>query len=611
MTASSTGAGRNRTITIGSRWLLGDDPVTVTGIASTTSIQVETESGGRRNVRASDLRSVIRADSSPRTIQIHDVDDAAWRTARRLQTELSHFDLEQEIPSSLIGRLATTWQVSRATVWRRVRKFRNGNDLTALLPKRSGMKAGTLLIAPEVDVLIAEVARRWWHQTENATLAEIAPSVEWECRARGLPAPSRRTISRRLRHLRTQPESFSKEAKAVLRDAHRLMRGSLIVKQPLSVVQIDHTLADVLLVDPINHAVVGRPTLTLALDIATRSVLGFCASFEAPSSLAVGLCLEHAVFPKDAWLASLGTSVEWPMYGVMHALHSDNGKEFHSRAFLRGCDLNRIEVIYRPPATPRFGGHIERLMGTLMRSVRLLPGNTYSDMLRRRPRKAESGATLTLADFKQYLTEQIARYHHTEHRILGMTPRLAWEKAWRRAEGVELPPLPVESNRTRFLLDFLPLQRRVVGREGIELFRLQYWHAQLANEVDPGRPRVVRFDPRNLTCVYLECAAGSYLTVPLRDRTLPDLSLWEWRDIRKQNRLLAEQPTAAAIARQLNPALQHAEEGTALRRNRRKARRAEWQAVQNIHALPLPDTRLDSTLSSSSLSDELAWEILE
>ena len=299
-------------------------------------------------------------------------------------------------------------------------------------------------------------------------------------------------------------------------------------------VQIDHTVADVFIVDPASRAPIGRPTLTLAIDVATRCVLGICLSLEAPSALLVALCLEHAVFPKEGWLRDQGLAIDWPMYGRMAAIHTDNGKEFHSCAFRRGCDLNRIEVIYRPPATPRFGGHIERLIGTLMRKVRLLPGNSYSDVLRRRPQKAEQRALLTLEELRWYLCEQIARYHHTTHRALGLSPRSAWERGWVRAKGIELPPVP--AIRAKFLLDFLPPVRRIVGREGIEIYGLRYSSPALAPEVQPGISRVVRFDPRDLSRVYLERADATYLTVPLRDPTGPVMSLWEWRARRKRQR---------------------------------------------------------------------------
>ena len=35
---------------------------------------------------------------------------------------------------------------------------------------------------------------------------------------------------------------------------------------------------------------------------------------------------------------------------------------------------------FRPPGSPHFGGHIERLIGTMMGAVHLLPGTTQSSV---------------------------------------------------------------------------------------------------------------------------------------------------------------------------------------------------------------------------------------
>jgi len=53
-------------------------------------------------------------------------------------------------------------------------------------------------------------------------------------------------------------------------------------------------------------------------------------------------------------------------------LHLDNAKEFRARALVRGCEQHGIQIVHRPKKTPRFGGHIERLIGTLMGEVHLL-----------------------------------------------------------------------------------------------------------------------------------------------------------------------------------------------------------------------------------------------
>jgi putative transposase len=328
--------------------------------------------------------------------------------------------------------------------------------------------------------------------------------------------------------------------------------------------------------------------------------MGFCASFEAPSSLLVALCLETAVFPKEELVA--GSAVEWPMHGLMKSVHTDNGREFHGQAFRRGCDLNNIDTIYRPPATPRFGGHIERLIGTFMRRTRLLPGNTYSDMLGRRPRSAESRATLTLGDYRFFLTEEIERYHSKIHRTLGTSPRTAWERAWKQDRGGGSPSLP--SSRERFLLDFLPVRNRVVTREGIEIDGLKFSHESLQSEIDPSVKRVIRIDPRDISRVYLENCAGPYLTIPLRaGHAMPKMSWWEWKAVRHERGAhtvgaMTQYPSAPASK-------------TPLRAGRARVRKAEWQALQALQSLPPPNTVLRPIVSSDGDSSLPQWEILD
>jgi putative transposase len=83
------------------------------------------------------------------------------------------------------------------------------------------------------------------------------------------------------------------------------------------------------------------------------------------------------------------------------------GPEFHSRAFERGCRQHGIGVEHRPPATPRFGGHIERLMGTLMRRVHALPGTTFSSVAERGGYPSQERAALTFREFERVLALEV------------------------------------------------------------------------------------------------------------------------------------------------------------------------------------------------------------
>ena len=74
----------------------------------------------------------------------------------------------------------------------------------------------------------------------------------------------------------------------------------------------------------------------------------------------------------------------WPVAGLPETLHADNGSDFRSRAFVRACRDAGIKIIWRIPGEPHYGGHIERLIGTMMGAVHLLPGTTEADPARKR-----------------------------------------------------------------------------------------------------------------------------------------------------------------------------------------------------------------------------------
>ncbi|WP_458249986.1 hypothetical protein [Citrobacter freundii] len=60
------------------------------------------------------------------------------------------------------------------------------------------------------------------------------------------------------------------------------------VTAPLEQVQIDHTVIDLIVVDDRDRQPIGRPYLTLAIDVFTRCVLGMVVTLEAPSAVSVG-----------------------------------------------------------------------------------------------------------------------------------------------------------------------------------------------------------------------------------------------------------------------------------------------------------------------------------
>jgi putative transposase len=130
----------------------------------------------------------------------------------------------------------------------------------------------------------------------------------------------------------------------------------------------DPSPADVIVVEEHDRQPIGRPWLTLALDVASRAVLGFYVSLDAPSLVSVAMVLTHAVLPKANWLADRELDVPWPMAGIPDLLHLDNAPEFDSELLRRGAQEYGMEIEHRPIGKPHFGGHIERLIGTMIGS---------------------------------------------------------------------------------------------------------------------------------------------------------------------------------------------------------------------------------------------------
>src|SRR5260370_32551 len=99
----------------------------------------------------------------------------------------------------------------------------------------------------------------------------------------------------------------------------------------------DHTPVDVIVVDERHRLPVGRPYLTIAIDVASRCVVGLVVTLEAPSAASVGLCLAHAAADKRPWLERLEAEAEaaWPMSGKPLVLYVDYAAEFKSDALRR------------------------------------------------------------------------------------------------------------------------------------------------------------------------------------------------------------------------------------------------------------------------------------
>ena len=86
--------------------------------------------------------------------------------------------------------------------------------------------------------------------------------------------------------------------------------------------------------------------------------------------------------------------------------------------------------------------------------------------------------------------------------------------------------MPVD--RMAFWVAFLPEQERTLRPDGIHLFGLTYWSSVLTADVGRLKKKVlVKYDPRDLSRIFVLRPSGRFIEARYGDITLPAISLQE------------------------------------------------------------------------------------
>ncbi len=365
--------------------------------------------------------------------------------------------------------------------------------------------------------------------------------IEGKCKNAGLKAPNINTIRNRIQNI--NPKIIAKHRKGLsVRDTRGTPNRFPEVKMPLDVIQIDHTKVDVIVVDENSRESIGRPYITVAIDVFSRMIYGFYITLEAPSFFSVGQCLLNAILPKDDLLKRHNIGGEYPVYGLPRVIHMDNAKEFRSNSLHNFCQEFRISDEYRPVARPEFGGHVERVIKTCMQNVHQLPGSTFSSILQKGTYDSEGNATMTIDELERWFLDFVVNiYHKTVHGSLGMTPE---EKLYQGILGVGdnaipfLPVVPADTLKLRMAL--LPSIERSVQKNGITIDYITYFSENLRKWIIPAQykrlnPNIInnvicRRDPRDISKIYVyDEDIKDYIIVPYADIRKPAINVSELR----------------------------------------------------------------------------------
>lgn len=571
------------------------------------------ESGRTKQLRIGELKPIIDGSFTATPQDIDAISDEQWKIAQKRFAIIKPFVGGQINPKSQIKEHAEKHNVNLATLYRWIKKYQTRGVVTDLIPKKRGWSEGQSRLKPSVDHVIDEVIENVYLTPQRPTAQKAIQEVNRLCHQKGLEPPSAITVRSRITNIPEKLRLRKRGFKELATNRFKPVPGTFPnADYPLAVIQIDHTPADIILVDDIHRKPIGRPWITLAMDICTRNVTGYYLSFDPPSETSVGLCVAHSVLPKDAWLAVNNIEAEWPVWGYPDTIHVDNGADFRSDNFEKSCMQYGINLEFRPVKAARYGGHIERILGTFLKEIHDLPGTTFSSVNEKAEYDAEKNASLTLAEFELWFANQVLNiYHQKLHSALGMTPSKMWDiRVFGNQEitGTGLPSRPADALSVQ--LDFLPSFERTVQPVGVTIDDRTYyaealrpWIGARDKRTRAKRKFVFRRDPRDISSLwFFDPDIKQYFKIPFADQRLPSISLWEYRQIREKLKREGQSSVNEA-------GLLHAitEQRSHIEQSKERTKKARRQAQRRReHEKRAPQVKADKPQTQQPISNEVS-----
>lgn len=507
-----------------------------------------------KNLKTGDLESLSIAHLTPpagnmpedkgRETDLEDVSAEDWNKAKDRLEIIKPLLMPRKHGDSAAKQIAEKNGLSVPTLYNWRRLYLSSGLLSSLLPTRpNGGAKKSRLKDKGVEKIVDDTIQNYYLTDEHPSVVATLKKIQEQC-TEGMKAPHISTLRKHIFWLSGRERAAGRQGEYRASMQFDVNEGKIPdADWPLAMVQMDHTELPVMIVDEEYRRPICRPWVTFAIDVNSRMVPGMYLTLDHPSALSAGMCLSHAILPKESWLTERGIEAEWPCWGVMGSLHMDNAREFRGNMLRAACEEYLIDLHLRPVKKPHYGAHIERLMGTVSEELKTIPGATFSGPEEKGEYDSEGNAIMTLAELERWLAYFLARYHHRLHSGIGMSPFEKYREGLlgtRGKPGRGLPARRLDEEKLR--IDFMPFEERTIQDYGVVIDDVHYFADVLrpwVNATDQDNPRAKRLfrfrrDPRDISRLFFfDLIAQRYFPIPYRDLSLPPISLWEMREAKK------------------------------------------------------------------------------
>jgi putative transposase len=438
----------------------------------------------------------------------------------------------------LVENIAKQHGYSYVTLYEWIKVYEQTGETSSLVPNTSQRGKKGSRINPKTDILVSNILEDIFLNKQRYSFKRIYNRVNKECKKHNLTPPHENTIRNRMESL---------DPKTVLKRRHGYKESNKEFENyegefpegnyPLEFVQIDHTPLDIIVVDKTYREPLGRPYLTLAIDVYSRMIAGIYVSLQAPGYYNVSQCLFNTFIQKDKLLHKYNIDGEWNIFGLPRIIGVDNGADLVSTDVQRVCDEYGITLMKRPVARPQFGAHVERVLGTINQEVHNLAGTTFSNVSEKGNYKSDKEAMFTLEELTQWLLHYIVNiYHKKYHSGINTTPDDKYMIGIFGDEenaGTGILPSIIE-NIEDVKISLLPTEFRTVQKDGITLDGITYYSDVLRHWIgkrDSQKTKIkhkIKRDPLNIQKIYFyDSELKEYFEVPYRKLSAPVMTLWD------------------------------------------------------------------------------------
>lgn len=302
--------------------------------------------------------------------------DQEWEEARKRYEIIKDlvFVKRTKADVELVGN---KYGYSYVTLYEWIKKYEQTEDRTSLIPNTAKRGKKGARLESKVEQVISEVLEEIYLNKQRYSFRRVYNKIYISCKHLNLQPPHENTVRNRIDNLdqkRVVKKRYGhKEAQKQFQNYEgKFPEGNY----PLEFVQIDHTPLDIMVVDSIHREPLGRPYLTLAIDVYSRMIAGVYLSLQEPGYFNVSQCLYNIFTKKDNLLRKYWITGDWNISGIPRIIGVDNGADLVSSDMQRVCYEKDITLMKRPVARPQFGAHVERVFGTINQEIHNLAGTT-------------------------------------------------------------------------------------------------------------------------------------------------------------------------------------------------------------------------------------------